>query len=187
VKGKPVVYSKGSKLNRIRNSKAGRKFIIAATAFVALTAASGCGGSGTQTLTSTPPINSSTNAQTPVKKPEAGTFLASLIKTSILGQWERAYAWLDPSQQQKLSESAFVNYKQSVTGDSEYEFVSAKPVDQYSTTLDGQKMEAVTMKIVVKDSNGHQQTFTQTMHAIDQGDHWTWRMSADQWKEATTE
>jgi hypothetical protein len=36
VKGKPVVYLKGSKLKRIRNSKAGRKFIIAATAFVAL-------------------------------------------------------------------------------------------------------------------------------------------------------
>jgi hypothetical protein len=36
VKGKPVVYLKGSKLKRIKNSKAGRKFIIAATAFVAL-------------------------------------------------------------------------------------------------------------------------------------------------------
>jgi len=154
-----------------------------------LVVASGCGGSTTQTLNSAPPNSTTAVNQTePVKKPEAGVFMASLIKTSCLGQWDRIYDWLDPSQQAQISKSQFVNYKQSQNEDVSFDYVSAKPVDQYPTTLDGLKMMALTMKITVADpDSGKESTFTDTMHAIDRGNHWTFRMTDNQLKEALSQ
>lgn len=148
-----------------------------------LAAMTGCSSSKetvTATVANTSTSGTSTTTTTATPSETADEFFKRLLGYTFKRQWGREWDALHPAQQRYVSRDEFTDCIDELVSDPG-ELVSVETVEVYDDPIDvksipQKRSTAVTYKATV-NLDGQQETSTETAHAVQVGDHWTWIMT----------
>lgn len=115
-----------------------------------------------------------------------GEFMERLAGYSTKGQHGRAWDILHPADQAIVSREKFAECRREAFEDVAAEITSFKAIETYADPIDVTEIpektsQAVTYRVTVKTALG-EQTFTDTGHAVQVGDHWVWVLKPEDYR-----